>query len=354
MTHASRASRLIVIVGFDGAQLLDITGPLQVFASACELMARSRANGGRQAKPPYEIVLASPEGGLLRTSSGVSLRSSSLRALRRRRYEIDTLIIAGGPAEALTAARRDKALIAWVRSLSHRVRRLCSVCTGAFVLAETGALEGRRVVTHWASCGRLAELHPAVKVESNPIFVHDGPIWTSAGVTSGIDLALALVEEDLGGGVALSVARWLVVFLKRPGGQAQFSTPLEAQMATAEHDVAPRLSALHAWMAENLADNLTVEKLAKRVGMSRRTFARVYSAATGTTPAKAVEAMRVEAARRALESDEPVKSVAATCGFGDYERLRRAFQRRLRVSPQLYQAGFKTSAKTSGSDSDGP
>jgi transcriptional regulator GlxA family with amidase domain len=348
---ANLQPRLIAIVGFEGAQLLDIAGPLQVFASACDLVLRSSKTIEHSLVAPYEIVLVSPKGGLVRTSSGASLQTQSMQSLQRRSQDVDTLIVAGGPIATVREVCRDEKLIRWISGMNERARRVCSVCTGAFVLAQAGVLVGRRAVTHWTSCNDLASSNPDTEVESNSIFVHDGPVWTSAGVTTGIDLALALVEEDLGLSVALSVARWLVVFLKRPGGQSQFSTPLEAQIATAECSVAERFSGLHAWISENLGNDLTVEQMAKRVGMSPRTFARTYRAVTGTTPAKAIEAMRVEAARRALESDQPVKYVASTCGFGDYERLRRAFYRRLKVTPRHYQAGFRTTAKPSGAPS---
>jgi transcriptional regulator GlxA family with amidase domain len=227
-------------------------------------------------------------------------------------------------------------LVAHIRRWSGRARRTCSVCTGAFLLAAAGLLDGRRAATHWAACRELQKRYPAVRVEPDPIFVQDGAIWTSAGVTAGIDLTLALIEADLGHAVAMRVARRLVVFLKRPGGQSQFSAPLSAQVAADD-----ALGALHGWMAENLDTDLRVERLAARAGMSPRTFARIYTATLGTTPAKTVERLRVEAARRALENDgAPVKLIAHRCGFGDEERMRRAFVRRLGISPSDYRARF--------------
>jgi transcriptional regulator GlxA family with amidase domain len=264
------------------------------------------------------------------------LETEALRTLDRRAHQIDTLIIAGGPEATVLALRSDRKLLEWISKTHPHVRRTCSVCTGAFLLAEAGLLKGRRAATHWFSCEQLKKLYSGVRVESEPIFVRDGSVWTSAGVTAGIDLALALVEQDLGRGIALTVARWLVVFLKRPGGQSQFSAPLEGQIASAECSFSQRLAALHAWIANNLDSDLTVEHLASKVGMSARTFARAYRVATGLTPAKAVERMRVEAACRALENEEPVKRVASACGFRDYERMRRAFHRRFRIAPQVY------------------
>jgi transcriptional regulator GlxA family with amidase domain len=212
---------------------------------------------------------------------------------------------------------------------------VASVCTGAFLLAASGLLDGRRAVTHWRSCDRLRERHPTVCVEEDRIYVRDGKVWTSAGVTAGIDLALALVEEDLGRDLALAVARHLVVFLKRPGGQSQFSTMLAAQSA------GDPFARLHQWMAAHLDADLRVERLAEAAGMSPRNFARVYVQRMGRTPAKAAEAMRIEAARRALEEGgASIEVVARRCGFGDEERLRRSFLRRLGVGPRAYRTRF--------------
>ena len=247
---------------------------------------------------------------------------------------IDTLIAVGGIGSR--AAVNERALIRWLAARAGQARRVCSVCTGAFLLAEAGLLDGKRAVTHWWACDELAQRYPRVTVEPDPIFLRDGKIWTSAGVTAGIDLALALVEEDLGRAMALRVARHLVVFLKRPGGQSQFSAMLESQ---ARDDGA--FAALHDWLAQHLADDLGVEALAARAGMSPRNFARVYAKRTGTTPAKAVEALRVDAARRALEETAaPIESIARACGFGDEERLRRSFLRCLGVPPKQYRARF--------------
>jgi transcriptional regulator GlxA family with amidase domain len=221
-------------------------------------------------------------------------------------------------------------------AIPRSARRVCAVCTGAFLLAEAGLLDGRRAVTHWGSCDALQQPYPRITVERDPIFLRDGKVWTSAGVTAGIDLALALVEEDLGRAMALRVARHLVVFLKRPGGQSQFSAMLESQ---AQGDGA--FGDLHDWMARRLADDLGVDALAARAGMSPRNFARVYAKRMGTTPAKAVERLRVDAARRALEeTDASIESIADRCGFGDEERMRRSFLRSLGVPPRHYRARF--------------
>ena len=209
-----------------------------------------------------------------------------------------------------------------MRERATRARRVASVCTGAFLLAAAGVLDGRRAATHWMYCAKLARRFPAVRVEPDPIFVCDGPVWTSAGVTAGIDLALALVEEDLGRSVALAVARYLVVFLKRPGGQAQFSAALALQAAE------DKFGALHDWINGHLADDLSLSVLADQAGMSERSFSRHYAEATGQTPARAIERLRVEAARRLLsDSRLPVKRIAQRCGFGSEETMRRRFLR---------------------------
>ena len=228
-------------------------------------------------------------------------------------------------------------LLDWLRVRAARARRVASVCTGAFLLAAAGVLDGRRAATHWSVCAELARRFPAVRVEADPIFVRDGPVWTSAGVTAGIDLALALVEQDLGRDVALDVARYLVVFLKRPGGQAQFSTALSLQAAE------DRFGALHEWISAHLAEDMPLPVLAREAGMSERSFSRRYAEATGITPGRAVERLRVEAARRLLsESRLPVKRVASRCGFGSEETMRRSFLRLLAATPQDYRARFSS------------
>lgn len=232
-------------------------------------------------------------------------------------------------------AAEDPALVDWVREKSRHTRRMASVCTGAFLLAASGLLDGCRVATHWTRCDELARKFPALQVEANPIFIQQGTLWTSAGVTAGIDLCLALVEEDLGRAVALEVARHLVVFLKRPGGQSQFSVTLSLQKGDS------RFAELHAWIAENLTLDLTLATLAAQAGMSERSFVRHYRAETGQTPARAVELIRVETARRQLaDSTASIKRIAVQCGFGCEETLRRSFLRALAVTPQAYRERF--------------
>lgn len=318
--------RPIHILAFPNVQLLDVSGPLQVFASANVQMLE---NG--QAAPYSPIVIAHQDGSVV-SSAGLGLHTHPLP-----KTPSDTLIVAGG--RGVHIALQDTQLLQWVRQQASRARRVASVCTGAFMLAEAGVLDGHRVVTHWDSCDELAQRYPALHVDPEPIFINEDSLWTSAGVTAGIDLALALVEADLGRNIALAVARDLVVFLKRPGGQSQFSTALSMQHATRSQD--SRFGDLHAWILDNLASDLSVATLAAQVGMSERSFVRHYRAHTGNTPARAIEQLRVEAARRLLgDSALPIKRIADRCGFGTEETLRRSFLRAVSVTPQAYRERF--------------
>lgn len=315
------ARRSVEILAFPQVQILDVAGPLQVFATANERLGRD---------PPYSLKVVAPVGSPIAASAGLHLVPEPLPEVEA---PLDTLLVAGGPG--VTAACSDPALVAWVGARAGRARRVASVCTGAFLLAATGLLDGRRAATHWAHCDRLAALHPGIRVEPDPIFVRDGPVWTSAGITAGIDLALALVEEDLGREAALAIARHLVMFLKRPGGQAQFSAALSLQAGE------DRFAALHDWIGRNLAADLSLPTLAAQAGLSERSLSRRYREATGVTPAKGVERLRLEAARRALsESHMPVKRIARECGFGSEETMRRAFLRHIASTPQDYRARF--------------
>jgi len=318
--------RVIDVLAYPAVQLLDVTGPVQVFASANDLTAV--AGGAR----PYELRVVAQGGENVTASSGVTLAAAPLT---KPGEVLDTLLVAGG--EGVEAAIENPVLVEWVRQRAAQARRVASVCTGAFILAAAGLLDGRRAATHWKYCAKLAQRFPAVHVEPDPIFVCDGPVWTSAGVTAGIDLALALVEEDLGRSMALAVARYLVVFLKRPGGQAQFSAALTLQAAD------DKFGALHDWINQHLAGDLSLSVLADQAGMSERSFSRHYAEATGQTPARAIERLRVEAARRLLsESRLPVKRIALRCGFGSEETMRRSFLRLLATTPQDYRARFGT------------
>jgi transcriptional regulator GlxA family with amidase domain len=318
--------RRVVIVAFEQALLLDIAGPLQAFATARDLEVACGL------PDPYELSVVAPGRGPTATSSGLAVVTTTLAALKGK--AIDTLIVVGGLGSR--HAVHDARLIRWIARRARRARRVCSVCTGAFLLAAAGLLDGKRVTTHWWAADELRQRYPRIEIDADPIFLRDGKIWTSAGVTAGIDLALALVEEDLGRRLALRVARHLVVFLKRPGGQSQFSVMLEAQA----HDDGGFV-ALHEWMARHLAADLRVEALAEQAGMSPRNFARVYARRVGATPAKTVERLRLEAARRALEERAgSIESIARACGFGDEERMRRSFLRHLGVPPRQYRQRF--------------
>lgn len=318
----------IEIVAFPDVQLLDVTGPLQVFASANDAM---RVSG----KLPFYEVRMVARSSPVSSSSGLALVAGKLPSAGR---PVDTLIVAGGAG--VHAAARDKPFVAWLAKRASAAQRVASVCTGAWALGAAGLLDGRRAVTHWADCEALTRSYPKVHVENDPIFLQDGKFWTSAGVTAGIDMSLAMVEKDIGHAAAIAVARDLVVFLKRPGGQSQFSVALALQQGD------DRLDQLHGWAASHLAEDLSVPALAARVRMSERTFLRYYAAATGQTPARAVEGMRVEAVRQLLATTGlPLKRIAERCGFGSEETMRRSILRHVGVTPSEYRARFSAAHK---------
>jgi len=317
------------MVLFDEVQSLDVTGPLEVFAGANDWRI-SHGDG-----PVYDIRTASLGGGMVRTSSGLRVApDEDLREFRVPRP--DVLIVPGGEG----SRRPDPELVCWLRAHGPQASRLVSVCTGAFLLAEAGLLDGRRVTTHWAYCRSLAASYPAISVDPDPIFVRDGHVATSAGVTAGIDLALALVEDDLGRGAALDIARHLVVFLRRPGNQAQFSAQLAGQMASREP-----LRDVQRWIAEHPAADLSVETLASQASLSPRQFARAFAAEVGMSPGRYVDRVRLETARRRLEDTaDGVEQTARSCGYGTPEAMRRAFIRTLGVSPGEYRRRFRPTA----------
>ena len=335
--------RSLLIVLFDGVQSLDVTGPLEVFHAA------NRWCDDRGAAPAYAIRTASLGGRTVRTSSGLGLQPND--DLASLSDPPDLLLVPGG----VGARRRDPDLVAWLReqasaaladesdgATSGAAIRLASVCTGAFLLAEAGLLNGRKVTTHWERCDELAAQYPDVTVDPDPIFIKDGSLATSAGVTAGIDLALALVEDDLGRAAALSVARALVVFLRRPGSQSQFSAQLSAQLA----DRQP-LREAQQWIADHPAADLSVDALAERASLSPRQFARAFAAETGLTPGRYVDRARLEAARRHLEDTaENVEEAARACGYGTPEAMRRAFVKALGVSPAEYRRRFRPKTGT--------
>jgi transcriptional regulator GlxA family with amidase domain len=323
--------RSVLIAVFDGVQSLDVTGPLEVFAGA-----NGHVAGGGFGGPAYEITIAGPGGTPVRTSSGLTLvPGRDLRAA----VAAHTVLVPGGEGTRSGGGAADE-VTDWLRRHGPQAQRIASVCTGAFLLARAGLLDGRRVTTHWAYADALARQFPAVHVDPEPIYVRDGSVITSAGVTAGIDLALALVEEDVGREAALDVARHLVVFLRRPGGQAQFSAQLHAQLARRR----PLRDVQH-WITERPAADLSVERLAARAGLSPRQFARSFAAETGMTPGRYVDRVRLEAARRELEdTGAAVGQVARSCGYGTPEAMRRAFIRTLGVSPAGYRQRFQPGA----------
>jgi transcriptional regulator GlxA family with amidase domain len=312
--------RRVVLVGYRDADGLDLFGPAEVFAEAI-----------RQLKSPvYEIVMSTVGGGAMTLTSGIAVEAADLTGIRP--LPSDIVIVAGGDDAATEAAARDRALLAWLARASRTVSRMASVCDGAFVLASAGILEGRRAATHWYSCERLARLYPSVSVDREAIFVRDGRIWTAAGVSTGIDMALAMVEEDHGRKTADTVAAHLVLFVRRPGFQSQFSEELVAQ--TLANDP---LGPVIAWMRANLRSPLDVATVAHRAGMSVRTLHRSCLQALDLTPAKLVEKLRVEHARSLLATTRlGTKVVAARSGFGTTPRMTRAFQRALGVTPGAY------------------
>lgn len=319
--------RKIGIVAFPGVEVLDVTGPYEVFNFANLALQKQ----GLTTENIYLLQLLAEEPGTVITMSGLKIVADDVYG--DPNAEFDTLLIPGGEVnEALSNTK----LIGWIKAMSSRVQRLVSVCTGSFLLAEAGLLNGCKATTHWHYCPQLAKDYPAVQVEPDRIFIKEGHIFTSGGITSGIDLALALLEEDWGRDLALFVARFLVVFLKRPGGQSQFSAYLTTE-ACNHHD----LRELQAWIMANTDHDLTVEVLAERVAMSPRNFARLFLAETGMTPAKFVEMARIDQARHLLETSEyAVETVANKSGFKDTERMRRSFIRQLGVNPQSYRKRF--------------
>lgn len=334
MTHDIRIAaepmsqpRALVFLAYPQMGLLDLTGAQTVFWAATKAMAE-------RGLPGYRMHTASLDGGLMPTAEGLVVATSSLREFDD--VSVDTLIVPGAP-DIRQAMIDCVELVDWLRAASTKARRTASVCSGTFLMAQAGLLDGRRAATHWAMCEMLKSGFPLVEVDLDAIFIQQDKVWTSAGVSAGIDMALALVEADCGRDVALQVARELVVFLKRPGGQAQFS-----QLLLAQTQDSAGFDELHGWLADHLDEaDLTIERLARQARMSPRNFARVYKRQTGRTPAKAVEMFRLEAARRMLEdSERNIDQIARTCGFGDEERMRHTFQRHLSISPREYRNRF--------------
>ncbi len=313
--------RKVVIVGFPGVQALDVVGPYDVFTGASLL-----TGGG------YEVVMASVAGRPVRTATGLAFVASPLPDPED---PIDTVVLPGGAG--VGAARADGELVAWIKAVAVHARRLVTVCTGAFLAAEAGLLDGQRVTTHWAFAERLADEFPAIDVDADPIFVRSSEtVWTAAGVTAGIDLTLALIEDDHGTELAQTVARWLVLYLRRPGGQTQFAAPV--WMPRARRD---SIREVQETIEAEPGGPHSIEDLARRAAMSPRHFTRVFTAEIGEAPGQYVERIRTEAARRQLEeTDDTVVAIATRCGFGTAETMRRNFLRRVGISPDQYRKAF--------------
>jgi len=321
--------KTIAFLAFSGSQILDITGPYQVFVRAAEIYLRAHP----KEKSPYKVLLVSTTRSKdILTNCGLNLTASD--TLHTIRGPIHTLLVAGGTG--VERASLDKEVLAWLRKMSSRVVRLGSICTGAFLLASAGLLDGKRAATHWKWAEELACRYRKTTVDPEPVFIRDGNTYTSAGVLAGMDLALALVEEDLGSPIALEVARELVMYLRRSGGQSQFSAALALQTSDRK-----QIEELRSWAVDHLDTDLRIENLAAKAGMSPRNFARMFLKNTGMTPARYVEKIRVEAAQRRLEeSEDAMEKIASDCGFGSLQALRRSFMRVLRVTPSGYRKGF--------------
>jgi transcriptional regulator GlxA family with amidase domain len=321
----------VVMFAYPDAQILDVTGPLEIFGRAGRWLRDKEFTPNLA----YTVEIVAREAGPIRTSSGIRLIAE--RAFHEVK-SADTLLVTGGVG--FREAMQDAAAIAWIRRMAKRTQRVGSICTGAMVLAQTGLLDGKRATTHWAYCEEFAATSEVEQVCADMIFVRDGNLFTSAGVTTGMDMALAMVEEDWGQPVALAVAQELVMYLKRPGGQSQFSRQLAAQFS--DND---RLRELQLWMLEHLDEDLSVPALARRSAMSERNFARRFVEAVGLAPGKYVEQARVDAARRKLEqTDLDVARIAARCGFGSAETLRRAFIKHLAIPPSEYRERFRSAS----------
>jgi transcriptional regulator GlxA family with amidase domain len=322
-------AKRVLLVGFDGADGLDLFGPAEAFFGA----------NRRLGTPVYSVIVASVGGGTIALTSGISVAARDLATLRPQAD--DTVLVAGGADRAMDVAASDPALIRWLLRAGQVVRRIGSVCDGAFIVARTGILDGRRVATHWSSCDRLARTYPQVDVDPEAIFVRDGHVWTSAGVTTGIDMALAMVEEDHGRRLADRIAAHLVVYARRPGFQSQFSEELVAQTSASDP-----FGPVVAWLRANLRGSLDVARLARRAGMSVRSLHRHCLEQLDTTPAKLVEKLRVERARTLLATTQlGTKAIAARCGFGTAPRMTRAFERALGVAPAAYRRMSASAAR---------
>ena len=326
---APAQQRVVAVLVFPGIQSLDVTGPLEVFALA-NLQLQEMGHVGDDA---YRLILAAPSPGKIVTSCGIKL-DVDVGLAELAEDPIDTLLVPGGMGDSVAVQQQNDAILCWLREQAHRVRRIGSVCSGALLLAAAGLLDGRRATTHWLDVDELRS-YPNIEVDPDAIYVRDGNVYTSAGITSGIDLALALVEEDWGRALALAVARRMVLYLKRDGGQQQYSTHLANQISS------DQFAGLVEWLHRNLHKNISVESMAEQCAMSPRNFARRFVAETGDTPSRFLEKARVEKSRQLLlEKNLSLEKIAQTCGFNSAEQLRRAFYRHLGVLPSDYRKRF--------------
>jgi transcriptional regulator GlxA family with amidase domain len=306
--------RRVAFVAFPGVQILDVTGPMEVFSTASRFLDTAG----------YRAELVSTQGGPVRSSCGLEMATSPIVDVHG---PLDTLVVAGG--QDMDEPSDDQLLVEHLQRLAGEARRVASVCSGAFLLAAAGLLDGRRATTHWAECDDLAQRYPEIEVDPDALYVQEGHVWTSAGITAGIDMALALVAEDHGRRAAARVARQLVVYLRRSGGQSQFSTLLAAQSADSEP-----IRELLAWLPDHLADDLSVPALARNVNLSERQFSRRFKHEVGASPAEYIESLRLDAACRLLETtNNPIEEIARVCGFGATETMNRVFRRRLNTTP---------------------
>jgi transcriptional regulator GlxA family with amidase domain len=316
------------LLTFDGTQALDVTGPASVFAAANDVVGAKH----------YDVHILSELGGLVQTNSAVAIATEALTDIAPA--SIDTLLIVGGDDDAIRRLAGNRPVQQWATAASANAQRIGSICTGTFALAQFGLIAGKRVATHWSGCAELAGLHPEIQVDANALFVQDGKVWTSAGVTTGIDMCLELVSNDLGSAVANAIAKRLVLYARRPGYQSQFSPLLSAQTKAD----APYAKLIQ-WMSEHLAESLDVPRLAARVAMSERSFHRKFTAASGETPAHFVETLRLDHARSLLAARIALKEIAAKTGYANAAQLSKAFERRFGLSPLLFREMHCGSAK---------
>ena len=311
--------RQIALIAFDGYQILDITGPASVFSAANDALG----------KPYYQVVTISAKGGLVSSHSGISIQSQSYKSSKSA--SIDTLLVAGGSEDGLEALSRNEPFMKWIKQTVQRTRRYGSVCTGAFVLGHLGLLKKKKVATHWGSCQKLATLYPGAEVDANALFVNQGKLWTSAGVTTGIDMALEMVAQDLGAEIANIIAKRLVLYVKRPGYQSQFSPLLKAQ-----ENAEPQFLKLVEWLQNRLDQNIDTPRMAEQMAMSERTFYRKFTQCFGETPRDYVEKLRLDNVRILLTSKASLKQIASLNGYSTAAQLTKAFAHRFGVSPVFF------------------